>query len=115
MTLQTAPAYIAKQADGVTDFQHPIELMRNLLAAQSGKRSGLFRYGDFNVTTTGSGMNVNVAAGSAYLHGVESNTQGGYFAWSNASEVLTFGAASGSTRYDTILLRVADNQYGSIS
>lgn len=115
MALQAAPAYIAKQADGVTDFQHPVELMRNLLAAQCGKRSGAFRYGDFNVTTTGSGMGINIAAGSGYLNGVESNTQGGYFAWSNASEVQTFGAASGSTRYDTVLLRVADNQYGTIS
>jgi hypothetical protein len=115
MALQTAPAYLAKQADGVTDFQHPIELMRNLLAAQCGKRSGAFKYGDFNVTSTGSGMGINIAAGSAFLQGVESNTQGGYFAWSNASEVQTFGAASGSTRYDTVLLRVADIQYGSIS
>jgi hypothetical protein len=115
MGLQSAPAYIAKQADGVTDFQHPVELMRNLLSAQSGGRSGLFKPGDFTVTSTGSGMNVSVTAGAAYLQGVESNTQGGYFAWSNAAETLTFGAASGSTRYDTILLRVADSQYGTIS
>jgi hypothetical protein len=114
MGLQTAPGYILKQSDGTTDFQHPIELARNLTDAMFARRSGVLQYGDFAVTTPGSGLTVNIAAGAAAIHGVESSTQGAYFVWSNASDAVSFGAPSASTRYDTILIRVADNQYGSI-
>src|SRR5689334_5568753 len=114
MGLQTAPGYILKQSDGVTDFQHPIELARQWNDAMLGRRSGVLQYGDLAVTTPGSGLTVNIAAGAALLHGVENASQGGYFVWSNGTDAVTFGAPSASTRYDTVLIRVADNQYGSI-
>jgi len=57
---------------------------------------------------------VNIAAGAAVLQGVESNLQGAYFAWLNAADSVNFGAPSASTRYDSIILRVEDQQYGAI-
>ncbi len=118
MGLQTAPAYIANNNDASpgpqTQFQHPVELDRNLHESLF-LRSGYLRYGDLAVTTPGSGLTVNVAAGAAFVNGVESNTQGGYFAWSNASEALSIAAPSASTRYDSIILRVADPQYGTVT
>lgn len=113
MGLQLAPAWIAQNIDS-TDFQHPIELGRQMLASSYGRRSGLIQYGDLAVSTPGSGLTVNIAAGAAYLQGAESDLQGGYFAWLNDADSVNFGAPSASARYDTILLRVEDQQYGSI-
>lgn len=116
MTLQAIPAFIAKQADGITDFQHPVETMRNFHEALFG-RSGVFRFGDFAVTPTGTGMGINIASGNAILNGSSNSTQGAYFLWSttNAVDTLTTLPASGSTRYDTVILRVVDGQYGTIT
>lgn len=118
MGLQTAPGYIANNNDASpgpqTQFQHPVELFRNFNEALFFQ-SGYLRYGDFAITTPGSGLTVNAAPGAAFVNGVESNTQGGYFAWSNASESLSIAAPSASTRYDSIILRVADPQYGTVT
>lgn len=114
MVLQAIPAYIAKQADGVTDFQHSIETLRTFNKALFD-RTGVFRFGDFFIQPTGSGMGVSIGGGHAHLLGPHSSLQGGYFVWSNSADTLTLGAPSGSTRYDSILLRVADNQYGTIT
>lgn len=113
MGVQTVPGYIAQNVD-LSPFEHPVELMRNLNKGLFD-RSGVLRYGDFNITTPGSGLVLNVAAGEAFLLGAENNTQGGYFLWSNAAETVNFSAPSGSIRYDTVLLRVRDPQYGTIS
>lgn len=109
MTLQSAPAYISQ-----TGYQHPAELMRNLSKYFTGSASGLFSVNDFVVTPTGTAQQFSIGPGGASIVGVENNSQGAYFAWSEASENLTLTAPSGSPRWDTVLLRVADPQYGVI-
>lgn len=109
MGLQTAPAYI-----GQTGYNHPVELDRNLVEKISGNRTGAWRVGDFAVTPTGVAQQVSIAAGAGTLVGTENATQGAYFAWSDAAETKVFGVPSGSARIDTLLLRVKDNQYGTI-
>ena len=107
MGLQTVPAYI-----GLAGYQHPVELDRNILKGLFA-RTGLLRYGDFAIAPTGVAQQVSVAAGRAFLLGVESLQQGGYVAWSDNTQNLVFGPPSGSARIDTLLLRVVDTQYGS--
>lgn len=114
MGLQAAPAYILKQADGTTDFQHPIELMRQFTDALFGRKSGRIRVSDMAISTPGVGLTLNIGSGALAVHGVENSSQGSYFVWSNGTEAVSFGAPSASRRYDTILVRVADNQYGTI-
>lgn len=107
MGLQTVPAYMAQ-----TGFNHPAELDRNLLEGIFG-RSGMLRYGDFAVTAVGGSLQINVAAGRACLVGSESAQQGAYFVWSDAAENLAVPAPAGSTRHDSLILRVVDPQYGA--
>lgn len=113
MTLQAVPAFIAADSGG-TPIQHPVELMRNLIAYLA-TRSGMVRPGDFAATVVASQMQLTVAAGAAVLLGAESATQGAYFAWSDAAETLAWPAASSQDRYDTLVLRVRDPQYGTIT
>lgn len=117
MGLQLVPLGIANNNDAVpgpqTALQHPVELYRNLVKGLT-LNTGVFHYGDFAVTP-GTGLTVNVAAGQAALLGVEATLQGSYFVWSQASEVLTIGSPSASTRYDSVILRVVDPQYGTIT
>jgi hypothetical protein len=61
-------------------------------------------------------MQLTVGGGSAVLPGRETGTtQGMYWAWSDASEVIAWPAAGGSNRMDSLILRVADPQYGTIT
>lgn len=113
MGMQTAPGYIALNSDGVTPFQHPVELDRNLAEAMF-RQSGALRGGDWALAPTGTSQQLSIAAGAGFINGQESAQQGGYFAWSDASENKTFGAPSGSPRIDTLLLRVYDPQYGTL-
>lgn len=110
MGLQSTPGYI-----GQTGFQTPVELDRNFVEALAGGRSGAFRYGDFTLTPSASNMSMTIGAGSGVVVGAESATQGGYFFWSDATDTVTFPAASGSPRIDTLLVRILDPQYGTIS
>lgn len=109
MTLQTVPAYI-----GETGYQHPVELDRNILESIFG-RSGAMRSGDFAIAPTGTAHQFTIAAGSAFLLGSENTTQGGYYAWSEAASTHVLAVPSGSARHDSIVLRVKDSQYGTIS
>lgn len=109
MAVQAVPGFI-----GQAGFQHPVELMRNINRG-IWNRSGVLKVGDFALTPGGSSLQVVVAAGRAHIVGVENATQGGYFVWSEASETKVLGAAVGNPRIDTILLRVEDGQYGTIS
>jgi hypothetical protein len=113
MGIQTAPGYIALNSDGVTPYQHPVELDRNLNEAIF-RQSGALRGGDWAITPTGTNQQVSIAQGFGFILGQESAQQGGYFAWSDAAETKTFGAPSGSPRIDTLLLRVYDSQYGTL-
>lgn len=108
MGLQTAPGYI-----GQGGFQTPVELDRNFVAALAGRRTGAFRYNDFALTPSGAAMQMTIARGEAVILGnASSTTQGGYFAWSDASEVINWPASAGSPRIDSLILRVIDTQYG---
>jgi hypothetical protein len=111
MAVQTAPGYIGK-----TGFQHPVELDRNILRSLSGARTGLARWGDLACTPTGVSGQLAVGRGGAFLLGAESALQGSYYAFSEATQNVSFAAAgSASTqRIDALLLRVADDQYGTI-
>lgn len=109
MGLKTAPAYI-----GQTGYLHPVELDRNLIEGIFG-RTGVLRVGDFAVTPTGVSGQLSVAAGRASLVGVESAAQGAYFVWSDGADLMAVAAASGNPRIDSVILRVKDDQYGTIS
>lgn len=113
MGIQTAPGYIALNSDGVTPYQHPVELDRNQLKALY-RQSGALRAGDWAVAPTATNQQVSISTGAGFVLGQESAQQGGYFAWSDASENKTFGAPSGSPRIDTLLLRIYDSQYGTL-
>lgn len=109
MGLQTAPGFI-----GAAGYAHPVELMRNLTEALTDSGTGLLKdTAGFAMTPSGSAMQLTIAPGFAVLLGLESNSQGSYFVWSDASEVLAWPAHGGTNRMDTLLLRVIDTQYGS--
>lgn len=113
MGIQAAGGYFALNSDGVTPFQHPVELDRNLARAMF-RQSGCLRGGDWTVAPTGTNQQVSISTGSGFVNGQESAQQGGYVGWSDASENKTFGAPSGSPRIDTLLLRAYDPQYGTL-
>src|SRR5882724_3949351 len=108
MGVQTVPLGI-----GQTGYQHPVELVRNLLSGLFNK-TGVLHAGDFLVTPTANAQEVSISLGKAHLLGnAASTTQGGYYAWSDAAETKVFGVPSGNPRIDALVLRVVDTQYGS--
>src|SRR5688500_3969327 len=109
MGLQAAPAYI-----GQAGFQHPVELDRNLIEAIFG-RTGVVRVGHFVVSVGVGTRAIAVSPGQAVLVGTENAQQGAYFVWSDATETFLLGAAVGNPRIDSLILRVIDPQYGSIT
>lgn len=109
MTLQAVAGFL-----GQSGIQHPANLYRNLVGALGGKRSGFFRYGDFDLGPSGGAMTLNIGAGDAVLMGTESvTTQGGYYVWNNANEVINFPASVSLPRIDSLILRVIDTDYGA--
>lgn len=127
MALQTLPLWVPLAADGVTQILHPAELQRSILksiATRSGvvhPPSGITAVGtntggDFAGTVVPAAMQLTVAAGAAFIVGRESTLQGAgaYYAYSEASEVVSWPASSGSNRMDSLILQVDDPQYGSI-
>lgn len=107
MGLQTKPAYI-----GVSGFQNTVENDRNFIENCFG-RTGVLRYGNFDISAVAGVMQAQVQAGGAVILGGAS-TQGGYFGFSDAAENLAWPAANGSNpRYDTLIMRVIDTQYGA--
>ena len=109
MGLKVEPAYI-----GQTGYLHPVELDRNLLEGIF-QRTGAIRLGDLQASTGVGTRAVAISGGRAFLLGVENATQGGYFAWSDATETFLLAAGVGNPRIDSIILRVIDDQYGTIS
>jgi hypothetical protein len=109
MGLKVEPAYI-----GQTGYLHPVELDRNLLEGLF-QRSGGIRYGDFAISQGVGTRAIAIAPGRYFVLGQENAQQGGYFAWSDATETFLLAAAVGNPRIDTLLLRIIDDQYGSIS
>lgn len=109
MGLQAVPGYIASPG-----FQHPATLDRNLVEAIFGGRGGAARYGQFVVTPGVGTRAIQVSPGAYHLLGTENAQQGGYFAWSDTADTFLLAAGVGNPRIDTLLLRVHDDQYGSI-
>lgn len=109
MTLQAVAGFL-----GQSGIQHPALLYRNFTSAFAGRRSGFYRYDDFTLTPNGAAMSLNIGRGDAFLMGTEGvSTQGGYYAWNNATETLAWPAAAGSPRIDSLILRVIDTDYGA--
>jgi hypothetical protein len=109
MGLKVEPGYI-----GQTGYLHPVELDRNLLEGLF-QRSGGVRYGDLAISQGVGTRAIAVASGRYFILGQENAQQGGYFVWSDAVETFLLAAAVGNPRIDTLLVRVIDDQYGSIS
>lgn len=109
MGLQSVPLYIGK-----TGFANPVENDRQFIRNIFGRRTGLIRVGDFAIAPTATVQQFSIAAGAAVIIGVENATQGAYLAWSDATENKLVGVPSGQPRIDTLLLRVEDDQYGTI-
>jgi hypothetical protein len=124
MSLQTVGLWIPLAADGVTQVQHPPELVRALNRAMSlrpgvgrpGTSSGTTNTGHFAATVVPGAMQLTLASGYCFAQGQENSLQsaGHYFAYSEASETISWPAAGGSNRMDSLLLQWADPQYGSI-
>lgn len=109
MGLHVEPAYI-----GQTGYEHPVELDRNVIEAIWG-RTGAVQYTEFQISPGVGTRAVAVSVGRAVLVGVENAQQGAYFVWSDAIETYLLAAAVGNPRIDTLILRVLDDQYGTIS
>jgi hypothetical protein len=107
--LKIEPGYI-----GQTGYLHPVELDRNMLEGQF-QRSGGVRYGDFAISQGVGTRAIAIAPGRFFVLGQENAQQGGYFVWSDAVETFLLAAAVGNPRIDTLLIRVIDDQYGTIS
>lgn len=114
MALQSIPAFVLADAGG-TPIQHPVELMRNLLKELASGQPGSLYKGGWAPAVVSGQMQLQVGAGAMLLSGAESSTQGYYFAWNDATQTLVWPAASGQGRYDTLVLRVPDPQYGTIT
>lgn len=108
MGVQAAPAYIADPT-----FNHPAELDRNVLEGIFS-RSGAVDPGHFELSVGVGTRAISVFAGKFIIEGTENATQGSYFVWSDAQETTLLAAAVGNPRIDSFILRVADNQYGTI-
>lgn len=108
MGVQAAPGYIADPT-----FDHPAELDRNILEGIF-TRTGAVEPGDFMLSVGVGTRAIAVAGGRYSIEGTENATQGSYFVWSDAAETSLLAAAVGNPRIDSFILRVIDNQYGSI-
>ncbi len=109
MPLKASAAYV-----GASAFETLIETDRQLIRRLFGSRPGFIEPSDFLVTP-GTGLAVNISPGGYVLRHRENNSQGFYFAWSDDPETLPWPTASTEPRIDTLLLRVADPQYGTVS
>lgn len=68
--------------------------------------------GSLLVTTGGSGLNVSIAQGGAFIEGDTSDDQGMYWVYNDATVTLTMDAAHASNpRIDQVIARVYDAQY----
>lgn len=107
MGLQSVPAYI-----GVTGYNHPALLDRNVLKTIAGKQPGVVGLGDFLPVPT-TGLNVSIPAGAAMVPGKDATNQGMYYAWSDGADTLACIAPAGSNRIDALVLRTVDPSYSA--
>lgn len=106
MTLQSTPAWCrVLSTPEITD--------RNVLRS-AFSRTGAMRYGDFKIQPTATTRQFSAAPGRAFILGQEISLQGGYMVWNAATENLTVAAPAASPVIDTVLIRVYDEQYGTL-
>lgn len=68
------------------------------------------------VVTPGSGLNLSVSAGVAFVLGTTQAFQGGYFIRSTAPEAVSAGTSPGSgTRTDTLVATIRDPDGGGVA
>lgn len=92
---------------------HPANTDRLLTKAIVAKE-GVVLPGDLSVSerAAGANMSVDVAAGSAFIHGTESGTQGTYHVYNDAVANLTIAAADATNpRIDLVVAQVRDSFY----
>ena len=100
---------------GSPGFQTTIQADRQFIKAAFKGKIGILNWSDFKVTSNSTSHAMDVDAGFASLAGPNAQDQGNYFAWSEASETIAWPAPSSSPRIDTLILRVADPQYGTVT
>lgn len=125
MAVRATPIFI----DGLT---HPAEETRLAIADLLGQPTGSFsggvtaadrshgivNAGDLAVSQNGTpNMSVNVAAGGCFVRGTESNNQGSYHVWNDATVNVAIGTADGTNpRRDLVIVQVRDDTYsGSLN
>jgi len=111
MGLQVSAAFM-----GANSFHNQIETDRKILESrirQWGLIPRVVMPGDFAVTP-GPAHNVNVAAGMAFLP-PKGLAVGSYFVYSDGVDVVSLHAATTNPFIDTVILRVADDQYGTVT
>ncbi|MGE0138664.1 MAG: hypothetical protein AB7R77_12655 [Ilumatobacteraceae bacterium] len=126
MTITTPPAYI--QAGS-----HPASTLRKMtqgllqtpfgsFSGGAGSTAGWGGHGivgpsDFAVTQNGTpNMSVNVLAGACFVRGTQSNHQGVYHGYNDASVNVTISPADGTNpRRDLIVVQIRDAEYSGAS
>lgn len=90
---------------------YPAAVDRTLFAALTDAE-GVAREEDLAVTPAGSGLQVEIAAGAAFVDGTISASQGRYLVTNDAPVTLTPDPADASNpRYDLVIARVYDAAY----
>lgn len=100
---------------GSPGFQTLVQTDRQFITGIFGNGSFVLREGDFSVTPNSLSHAVDISAGKAILAGGNATDQGSYFAWSDSGETIAWPAPSANPRIDTLVLRVADPQYGTVT
>lgn len=111
MGIQTIPL-------GLNDptINHPVELWRNFHERLFQARAGSLSPSHANLSKVVGSLALTVSKFGIIIPGTEtSTTQGSYFVWSNEDETMAWPGPSAQNRIDSLILRVIDNQYGTIT
>jgi len=103
---------------GLSDptINHPVELWRAFHERLFQSRPGSLGPGQANLNKVGGALSLTVTKFGIIIPGTEAdNTQGSYFVWSDADETMPWPGPSAQNRIDSLILRVVDNQYGTIT
>src|SRR5687768_3784310 len=87
--------------------------LRQLVQDAFGNYGGRVRGFTLTPSAPEAGLALDVAAGSAVLKGTAAG-QGAYYIANEETETISWPAASGQPRYDSLVLVAADSDYGSI-
>ena len=99
MTVKSPPVFLQSGSYVAQD-------LRQMVSGQAAP--GVIHPGDF-IISAGGGMSVNVSAGSAFVAGTETTTQGTYYVVNDAPVNLAVAASNPTNaRNDLVILRVRD-------